>query len=141
MICFVLLFFHFSVPFPSLPYFIGFILMRGQVGSNSMSSQIQIQLEGKGFGIGGVSSDWFGLSHVPFLQPITVARVVACSHWPGISHMLESGVVSALPEAWRPRVGEGCLLVPKIRMLTFMEVSLSGCRASETTVYFSDWSI
>lgn len=141
MICFVLLFFHFSVPFPSLPYFIGFILMRGQVGSNSMSSQIQIQLEGKGFGIGGVSSDWLGLSHVPFLQPITVARVVACSHWPGISHMLESGVVSALPEAWRPRVGEGCLLVPKIRMLTFMEVSLSGCRASETTVYFSDWSI
>lgn len=95
----------------------------------------------RALGLVELALTWLGLSHVPFLQPITVARVIACSHWPGISHMLESGVESALPEAWRLRVGEGCLPVPKIRMLIFMEVSVSGCRASETTVYFSDWSI
>ena len=48
-----------------------------------------------------------GLNRVPFLQPITVAKEIACSHWPGIIHVLESGVESRLPEAKELRVGEG----------------------------------
>lgn len=70
-------------------------------------------------GLSLIRTDWLGLGHVPNLKPITEAKRVWCSDWPGLGNMspqsrcgirLRAGEHGAWWEnlASNDRVGNGC---------------------------------